>query len=136
MSGKIDMVYFYIVLGHVYDASRIYFDNTINNLLFDDNIKINNNNNSNFDEDNNYKHKIDVLHIQRALLIQSNNSDYEKWAIDRIIPEATNNVVNYMANDIKPKNYDEVKKILSKVDDLDIDNMTEEAIVYICAAFR
>lgn len=131
MSLNIEILINLIFLN--YSSSRTYLENVLDDLLENKQIIIKDKKLLDEDEIFNYQHKLQVIHIQSALLFMeylSNNEDNKKL-IKQIINKGTDVLVNFVSNNKLPENYDTTKNFLEDNFSVkDITNFDEDAILY------
>jgi len=131
MSFNIEILINLIFLN--YSSSRTYLENVLDDLLENKQIIIKDKKLLDEDEIFNYQHKLQVIHIQSALLFMEYLSDNEdnKKLIKQIIKKGTDVLVNFVSYNKLPENYDTTKKFLEDNFSIkDITNFDEDAILY------
>lgn len=131
MSFNIEILINLIFLN--YSSSRTYLENVLDDLLENKQIIIKDKKLLDEDEIFNYQHKLQVIHIQSALLFMEYLSDNEdnKRLIKEIINKGTDVLVNFISNNKLPENYDISKTMLEDNFSVkDITNFDQDAILY------
>jgi len=131
MSFNIEILINLIFLN--YSSSRTYLENVLDDLLENKQIIIKDKKLLDEDEIFNYQHKLQVIHIQSALLFMEYLSDNEdnKRLIKEIIKKGTDVLVNFVSYNKLPENYDSTKNFLEDNFSVkDITNFDEDAILY------